>query len=60
MIAYIEKVLAMLEVEVRRIMHDRTELYTRAVQPILWIGVFAPVMEKFRVVPIPNITYRAQ
>jgi len=56
-IAYIEKVLAMLEVEVRRIMHDRTELYTRAVQPILWIGVFAPVMEKFRVVPIPNITY---
>lgn len=54
---YIEKVLAMLEVEVRRIMHDRTELYTRAVQPILWIGVFAPVMEKLRVVPIPNITY---
>ncbi len=57
MITYIEKVLAMLEVEVRRTMHDRTELYTRAVQPILWIGVFAPVMEKFRVVPIPNITY---
>jgi ABC-2 type transport system permease protein len=55
--SYIEKVLAMLEVEVRRIMHDRTELYTRAVQPLLWIGVFAPVMEKFRVVPIPNITY---
>lgn len=54
---YIEKVLAMLEVEVRRIMHDRTELYTRAVQPILWIGVFAPVMEKFRIVPVPNITY---
>ncbi|MBO3762909.1 MAG: ABC transporter permease [Candidatus Brockarchaeota archaeon] len=47
----------MLEVEVRRIMHDRTELYTRAVQPILWIGVFAPVMEKLRVVPIPNVTY---
>ncbi|MEM0002932.1 MAG: ABC transporter permease [Thermoproteota archaeon] len=54
---YVEKVLAMLEVEVRRIMHDRTELYTRAVQPILWIGVFAPVMEKLRVVPIPNVTY---
>jgi len=55
--SYLEKVLAMLEVEARRLFHDPTELFTRAVQPILWMGVFAPVMEKFRVVPIPNITY---
>jgi len=34
----------MIELELRRLRHDRTELYFRAVQPILWIVVFGPVM----------------
>jgi ABC-2 type transport system permease protein len=38
----------MVELELRRIRHDRAELYTRAVQPVLWLVVFGPVMGALR------------
>jgi ABC-2 type transport system permease protein len=44
----------MVELELRRLRHDRTELYFRAVQPILWIVVFGPVMSAVRAIPTPN------
>ena len=37
-------VLSMLELEIRRVMHDRTEIYSRAVQPLLWLLIFGHVM----------------
>ena len=47
----------MIELELRRLRHDRTELYFRAVQPILWIVIFGPVMSGIRAIPTGNIPY---
>jgi ABC-2 type transport system permease protein len=44
----------MIELELRRLRHDRTELYFRAVQPILWIVIFGPVMSSIRAIPTPQ------
>ncbi len=35
----------MIETELRRLKHERTELYYRVVQPVLWIVVFGPIMQ---------------
>lgn len=48
---------AMWELELRRLRHDRLELYTRAVQPLLWIGVFGPIMGAIRAIPTGGIPY---
>ena len=48
---------AMIELEVRRVMHDRTELYFRAVQPLLWLIVFGYIMGSLRAIPTGGIPY---
>ena len=53
----IRNMLVMIELELRRLRHDRTELYFRAVQPILWIVVFGPVMSSVRAIPTGGIPY---
>jgi ABC-2 type transport system permease protein len=49
--------LVMIELELRRLRHDRTELYFRAVQPILWIVIFGPVMSSVKAIPTGGIPY---
>jgi ABC-2 type transport system permease protein len=53
----LRNLLVMIELELRRLRHDRTELYFRAVQPILWIAVFGPVMSTVRAIPTGGIPY---
>ncbi len=53
----IRNMFVMIELELRRLRHDRTELYFRAVQPILWIVVFGPVMSSVRAIPTGGIPY---
>jgi ABC-2 type transport system permease protein len=38
-------------VEVAKIRHDRTELYTRAIQPALWLVIFGETFSRIRVIP---------
>ena len=41
-------------VELRKIRHDRTELYTRAVQPALWLLIYGEVFTRVRAIPTPT------
>ena len=41
-------------VELRKIRHDRTELYTRAIQPALWLLIYGEVFTKIHAIPTPK------
>lgn len=49
--------LAMIELELRRLKHDRLELYIRAVQPMLWLLIYGSVMGSIKVIPTGGIPY---
>lgn len=49
--AKITALLAMAEMELRRLRHDPFEIITRAIQPILWVSVFGAVMARVRAFP---------
>ena len=53
----LREMFAMIELEMRRLRHDRTEIYTRAIQPILWLAVFGSVMSEVRGIPTDGIPY---
>ncbi len=40
--------------EIRKIRHDRTELYTRAVQPALWLLIFGETFTRIHAVAAPG------
>jgi ABC-2 type transport system permease protein len=41
-------------VEMRKIRHDRTELYTRAIQPALWLLIYGEVFTRVHAIPTPK------
>jgi ABC-2 type transport system permease protein len=41
-------------VELRKIRHDRTELYTRAIQPALWLLIYGEVFTRIHAIPTPD------
>ncbi|MEU7057932.1 ABC transporter permease [Streptomyces sp. NPDC046197] len=56
------RIAAMCAVELQKLRHDRTELYTRAVQPALWLLIFGQTFTRIRAIPtggIPYIDYMA-
>jgi ABC-2 type transport system permease protein len=55
---FINKTLAITELEVRKLRHDFTELITRAIQPVLWFVLFGEVFTRARAIPIGDIPYR--
>jgi ABC-2 type transport system permease protein len=44
-------------VELQKLKHDRTELVTRAVQPVLWLVVFGETFSRIRAIPTGNVPY---
>jgi ABC-2 type transport system permease protein len=45
-------------VELQKLKHDRTELFTRAVQPVLWLVIFGETFNRIHAIPTPrNIPY---
>jgi ABC-2 type transport system permease protein len=50
-------------VELQKIRHDRTELYTRAIQPALWLLIFGETFSRIRAIPtegsVPYLDYLA-
>ncbi|AEW94259.1 MULTISPECIES: ABC transporter permease [Streptomycetaceae] len=51
------RVLAMCAVELQKLRHDRTELYTRAVQPALWLIIFGETFTRIRAIPTGGVPY---
>ena len=45
------------ELEARKLRHDPTELFTRAIQPALWLLVFGQVFTHTRAIPTGNLPY---
>ncbi|MBY8886372.1 ABC transporter permease [Streptomyces sp. PTM05] len=48
---------AMCAVELQKLRHDRTELYTRAVQPALWLLIFGETFTHIHAIPTGGIPY---
>ncbi len=48
---------AIVSVEATKLRQDPMELFTRAIQPILWLGIFGQVMSRARAIPTGNIPY---
>src|SRR5579862_7267621 len=44
-------------VELQKLSHDRTELFTRAVQPILWLVIFGETFNRIHAIPTGNLSY---
>ncbi|MEV7421699.1 MULTISPECIES: ABC transporter permease [unclassified Streptomyces] len=51
------RVAAMCVVELQKLRHDRTELYTRAVQPALWLLIFGETFTRIKAIPTGGIPY---
>jgi ABC-2 type transport system permease protein len=45
------------ELEIRKLRHDPTELVSRAVQPVLWLLLFGEVFSRVRGIPTGNLRY---
>jgi ABC-2 type transport system permease protein len=56
-VRFIKKTFAVAEMEVRKLRHDPTELFTRAVQPALWLLIFGEVFTRVRAIPTGNVPY---
>ena len=51
---FIRKTLVIADFEIRKILHDPTEILLRAVQPTLWLLIFGQVIAKTRMIPGGN------
>ncbi len=56
-VGYAEQAFAVAAAEVQKLRHDPVELFTRAVQPVLWLMLFGEVMARVRGVAPGNIPY---
>jgi ABC-2 type transport system permease protein len=56
-IRFIDKTLIIAELEVRKLRHEPTDLFTRAVQPVLWLVVFGQVFTRVRAIPTGDLSY---
>jgi len=55
--AFVHQVFTVAWAETRKLRRDPMELFTRAVQPVLWLGVFGVVMSRARAIPTGAIPY---
>ena len=56
---FLSDALAIAHMELRKLLRDPTELFSRAIQPVLWLVVFGQVFSRVRGVPTGNLSYIA-
>lgn len=57
MLAFVQESAAVADAEMRKLMRDPTELFSRAVQPVLWLAVFGQVFSQVRGIPTGDLRY---
>jgi ABC-2 type transport system permease protein len=57
MAGYLVQLLAVADAEVRKLRHDPWELFSRAIQPVLWLILFGEVMAQVRGLAPGNVRY---
>src|ERR1700720_3304940 len=55
--SYLRQTFAIAEADVRKLIHDPVELFTRMVQPVLWLLIFGQVFNRTRAIPTGGISY---
>jgi len=55
--SFLRKDLAITELEARKLRHDPWDLFTRAVQPVLWLVVFGQVLAQVKAIPTGDMPY---
>jgi ABC-2 type transport system permease protein len=48
------RIITLCWVELRKVRHDRTELYTRAIQPALWLLIYGETFTHIHAIPTPK------
>jgi ABC-2 type transport system permease protein len=48
---YLRKVEAITETEIQKLLHDQWDVFTRSIQPVLWLLLFGGVFGRLRVLP---------
>jgi ABC-2 type transport system permease protein len=56
-IELINKTLVITELEVRKLLHDPSDLIIRAAQPALWLLIFGQVFTRTKAIPTGNLPY---
>lgn len=54
---FTRRVMALCLVELQKLRHDRTELVTRAVQPVLWLLIFGVTFNRLHAIPTGHLPY---
>lgn len=52
-----EQVVAIVETDVRKLRHDPYELFTRMIQPSIWLLIFGQAMAKTKAIPTGSLSY---
>src|SRR5450631_2799511 len=54
---YLRQTSAVAEADIRKLIHDPVELFTRMVQPVLWLLIFGQVFNRTHAIPTGGISY---
>jgi ABC-2 type transport system permease protein len=54
---YFTAMLAITELELRKIRHDQSQIWMRLIQPVLWLTVFGVTFSAIRVIPTGDYSY---
>jgi len=56
-VEFARQTMAVAEADIRKLVHDPVELFTRMVQPALWLLIFGEVFTRVRAIPTGGIPY---
>jgi len=56
---YFEQVYAIMDMELRKMLREPTEIFSRAVQPVLWLIIFGEVFSRIKGIPTGGLSYES-